>query len=179
MKVLFVICVVVLLLQFGALGLSFSTGGGDQPSEEEIEDGDWDPKEKVPVATRFDRLLDPFRPRLDLPWRQKSFPGGSTEEVAFGNGHEDRRVAEFELTGGAGVLIRYECSIFQRGYRCPQITCLCPAGAPINPQDFSACEGFGNTCPADGNIGAIVVYSETGDLQFSGLGLAGGAVRQR
>lgn len=180
MKVLIVVCVVVLLLQFGVLGLSFGTGGGDEPTPEDIEDGRWDLKRSV---TRVENLLDPFRPRLELPWEEKSFTAGGTEEFAFGNGHDDRRVAKFELTAGTGVLIRYECDIRDtEGYTCPQVACLCPAGAALDLRDFMACERFrpdGSRCRADGNVGEIVVYSKTGALEFSGLGAHGGTVRQR
>lgn len=176
MKVLIIICAVLLLLQFGVLGLGFATGGGEQPTEEQIEDGDWDPEGKVPVAAGFEQLLEPFRPRLELPWKQKSFPAGTMQQVTFGNGHEDRRVAKFELTGGDGVLIRYECSNIGKGYRCPQVACLCRPGAAIDSQELAACDGSPPGCLPEGEI---VVYSETGTLEFSGMGNAGGTVRQR
>jgi hypothetical protein len=185
MKILIVICIVVLLLQFGALGLSFGTGDVDRPTEEQIEDEEWHPEEEFPTTARFERLLDPFRPRLVLQhWeqQQKSFAAGITEPVSFENGHEDRRVAKFELTSGTGILIRYECSRIGQGYRCPQVTCLCPAGAAINLADFSDCgrsQPDANICPTDGGGGEIVVYSEKGTLLFSGLGAGGGTVRQR
>ena len=78
MKVLIVICVVILLLQIGVLGLGVATGEGDQPSYTEIENGDWDPDEKVPTTSSFNRLLRPFRPRLKLPFIEKSFAGAGT-----------------------------------------------------------------------------------------------------
>ncbi len=181
MKALTIICVVVLLLQFAVLGSSFFTGEGDGPTDTEITG--WNPKRDVPaVVIGFDRLLDPFRPRLTLPWKEKSFPSRSPEAVNFKDGHEDRRVAKFELTVGEGVSISYACGIRNvRGYKCPQIICLCRPGPVIDWQDFPACEEFrpNGMCPADGDIGEIVVYSETGMLEFSGLGNTGGTVRQR
>lgn len=89
MKVLVVVCVVVLLLQFGVLGLSFGTGDGGEPTPEDIEDNRWDLK---PLVTRVEGLLDPFRPRLELPWEEKLLPAGGTEEFAFGNGQDRKSV---------------------------------------------------------------------------------------
>lgn len=183
MKVLAAICVVVLLLQLGTVGLGVVTGGGEEPTDEEIENGDWDPQSEVPIAAGFERLLEPFRPRLDLPWRQHTFASGPPQSVEFRNGDEDRRVAKFELTRGTGVRIGYQCNIQRRGYECPQIACLCrPAGATVDPADFSDCPASwleGGRCPADGDKAEIVVYSEEGQLQFLGLGDDGGTVRQR
>lgn len=181
MKLLIIICVIVLLLQLAVIGLGLSTGDGEKPSTDEIEDGDWDPKKKHERTSGFESLLDPFRPRLELPWKQESFQTVSPVDVTFTNGHEDRRVAKFELTGGTGVMIRYDCRARSDADRCPQITCLCPANKPIDAQAFSGCGRSGpkgNQCPADGNIGSIVVYSETGKLQFSGLSSTGGTVQQ-
>ena len=178
MKALTIICVVVLLLQFAVIGLSFVTGEGDGPTDVDFAESAW-----VPAAVEFDRLLDPFRPRLTLPWKEeKSFRSRSPEAVNFKNGHEDRRVAKFKLTRGEGVSISYACGIRNvLGYECPQIICLCSPGPVSDWQDFPACEEFrpNGMCPADGDIGEIVVYSKTGTLVFSGLGNAGGTVRQR
>jgi hypothetical protein len=183
MKILIIICAVVLLLQIGALGLSFGTGSTEKPTRDEVENGDWDPEKKLPAAAaRFESLLDKFRPRLDLPWEEQFFPSGDAEPVIFRNGGEGdkgRRVAKFELVSGTGVSIGYSCSLAKPDYECPQTVCLCSANAPVDALARSACASLPPVCPADGNLGEIVVYGETGTLEFSGLGAAGGKVRQR
>lgn len=183
MKLLIAICVVVLLLQLATVGIHVSSGDREQPSADAIEDGDWDPAAAVPLGGTFEALLDPFRPRLELPWDDdtKAFPGGTNEVVVFKGGSDDQRVAKFELTAGTGILIRYDCS--RDGAQCPQIVCLCPANEPLAAEDFSVC-GDGlrprdGKCPSDGNRAEIVVYGETGELRFAGLGDLGATVRQR
>lgn len=182
MKLLIAICVVVLLLQLAAVGRSVSSSDGEPPSKEAVENGDWDPAAAIPVGATLERLLDPFRPRLALPWDDDThaFPPGADEPVAFDRG-SDGRVAKFELIAGTGVRIRYDCES-DRG-ECPQLVCLCAANEPLALEDFSMCgNGFraaGGRCPADGHQGEIVVYDETGVLRFSGLGALGGTVRQR
>lgn len=179
MKVLIVVCTIVLLLQLATVGVNLSSGSGDPPSD--VEDGDWQAAEAFPLAAAFERLLDPLRKRLVLPWDEQTFPGGAGEPVEFSEGSDDQRVAKFELTAGTGVLIRYECS--REGARCPQVVCLCPAGESIVLQDFISCgDAFrprDGKCPSDGDQGELVVYGKTGEIYFAGLGSSGGTVRQR
>lgn len=182
MKLLIAICVVVVLLQLGAVGLNMSSSGGEQPSKEAVEDGDWDPAAAFPVGATLERLFDPFRQRLDLRWDDDThaFPAGADEDFTFRDASEGL-VAKFELTAGTGVRIRYGCD--SDGDDCEQAVCLCPANAPLDLQHFSMCgDGFrpaGGRCPADGNLGKIVIGGETGKLWFTGLGPLGGTVRQR
>jgi hypothetical protein len=182
MKVLIVVCAIVLLLQIGALGLSFGTGDVDHPERGQIEDGEWHPENEFPLAAKAEAFLDRFRPRLELPWEQQSFASGTASRVSFthgGKGTEGRRVAKFELVSGTGASIAYACSIDKPGFECPQRVCLCQPGKPTDALARAACTSLPAVCPADGNLGEIVVYGETGSLEFLGLGAAGGTVRQR
>ncbi|HEX6994660.1 MAG TPA: hypothetical protein VF339_11005 [Gammaproteobacteria bacterium] len=182
MKLLIVICVVVLLLQLAAVGRNMSSSDGAPPSKEAVENGDWDPAVAVPVGAKLEALVDRFRPRLELPWEDDThaFPAGANEPVTF-EGGADQRVAKFELTAGTGVRIGYGCD--SGGEECEQDVCLCAANAPLELRHFLICgDGFrpeGGRCPADGNLGKIVVREETGVLWFTGLGELGGTVRQR
>jgi hypothetical protein len=181
MKVLIVVCALVLLLQIGALGLSFGTGDIDPRTKDRIKSGEQPPDKEFPLAARFENFLDRFRPRLDLSWETQSFPSGSTQTIAFrngGKGSDGQRVAKFELASGTGARIGYACRIDKPGYNCPQSICLCQPGEPLDALTRAACMSLPPVCPADGNVGKIVVYGETGTLEFSGLGAAGGTVRQ-
>jgi hypothetical protein len=174
MKLVIVIVVIVILLQAATLGMGLSGGGMDKPGRDEIEDGDWDPKEKVPEAGFLDGLLEPFRPRLELPWKDKAF-GGEAEQVVFDNGHADGRVAKFELVSGTGVRIHYGCVGMAPGLDdCTQTVCLCGAGF-TDLQSVSDCTKQ-KKCMATGEI---VVYSESGTLEFTGVGEQGGTVTQQ
>jgi hypothetical protein len=160
-KTLIVICVIVLLLQVAALGVSFSGGGGDEPTEEKVENG-WEPDANSRTA-RFEGLLDPFRPRIELPWEEQSFLAEPVN-VEFKKGAK-QRIAKFELAGGGGVMVEYACGVSAAPGCRNQTICLCPAGSAV--------------CDDDGHIGAVTVYAETGTLRFTGLTPAGGTVRQR
>jgi hypothetical protein len=174
MKLVIVIVVIVILLYAATLGMGLSGGDMDTPSEEEIEDGDWDPKKKVPEVGFLDGLLDPFRPRLELPWKEKAF-GSEAEQVAFDNGHADGRVAKFELLSGTGLRIHYSCLGAAPGLDdCTQTVCLCGAGV-TDLQSVAGCDEQ-RQCTATGEI---VVYTASGTLEFSGIGEQGGTVTQR
>lgn len=173
MKLVIVIVVIVLLLQAATLGLGLSGGGMDEPSEEEIEDGDWDPEKKVPAATVLDGLLDPFRPRLDLPWEKGTF-GAEMQRVNFGNGSADGRVAKFELVAGTGVRIHYGCAGAVPPRDCGQTVCLCGPGL-TSLESIADCAEQ-RKCTAEGEI---VVYTASGTLEFTGIGDQGGTVTQQ
>lgn len=179
MKALIVICALVLLIQLGTLGVSVVRGDGKpQPDRSEIESGREPKAADYPIATRFNALLDPFRPRIELPWESKMFPGGVAETVEYTKGAKDKRIAKFELTAGGGVAIAYSCGVLAPTDCREQEICLCAAGTPV--LDFPCPHVAGNgVCDADGNVDAITVYGETGMLEFSGLTPAGGTVRQR
>ncbi|HEX7079408.1 MAG TPA: hypothetical protein VF329_00135 [Gammaproteobacteria bacterium] len=182
MKVLVVVCAVVLLLQIGALGLSFGTGDVDHPERDQIEDGEWHAENEFPLAAKAEAFLDRFRPRLKLPWDEQFFASDAASPVAFthgGEGTEGRRVAKFELVAGTGASIAYACSIDKPGFECPQRICLCQPDKPVDALARAACPSLPAVCPADGHLGEIVVYGETGTLELQGLGAAGGTVRQR
>jgi hypothetical protein len=177
-KTLIVICVIVLLLQVAALGVSFSGGGGDEPTEEKVENG-WEPDANSRTA-RFEGLLDPFRPRIELPWEEQSFLAEPVN-VEFKKGAK-QRIAKFELAGGGGVMVEYACGVSAAPGCRNQTICLCPAGSAVLAQNFSACGSAAPrraVCDDDGHIGAVTVYAETGTLRFTGLTPAGGTVRQR
>lgn len=171
MKLVIVIVVIVILLQAATLGIGLSGGGMGKPTTDEIKDG-WDPKEKVPEASFLGNVLDPFRPRLDLPWENGTF-GAETQQVAFGNGHADGRVAKFELAAGTGVRIHYGCVRAVPPRECTQTVCLCRPGF-LNPQAMAGCDE--QECAATGEI---VVYSVSGTLEFTGIGDEGGTVTQQ
>jgi len=183
MKLLIIICVAVLLLQAGTLALGISIGDGDAPSDEEIEDGSWNPKEQVPKMAWVANLLDSFQPQLDLGWEQKGFAAGRTEPVKFEHDEDDRLVAKFKLINGTGVMIQYDCAFHGRkGYECPQTACVCPVSAVTDEPRAVECQELelnGIMCPTKGEMGVIVVYTKTGTLRFSGLGSGGGTVEQR
>jgi hypothetical protein len=182
MKVLIVICAVVLLLQIGALGLSVGTGDVDHPQRDEIEDGKWHADDEFPLAAKAEALLDRFRPRVHLPWEEQVFPSGTPSPVPFthgAKGTDGRRVAKFELVSGTGASIAYACSIDKPGFKCPQRICLCQPDKLVDVKARTACPSLPAVCPADGHLGEIVLYGETGTLEFLGLGAAGGKVRQR
>lgn len=183
MKVLLIVCAVVLALQLAVLGYSFSGGDKKPPSREEVEDGDWDPAEEYPMTAWADDLFGAFRTRIELPERaSQHFAVDETVSLQYRHDSKDKRViAEFELISGEGVMIRYTCGIFKKGYTCPeQIACLCSPGATIDPDHFAACGDARpqeSECPEEGDIGEVIVYSKIGELEFTGLGNAGGTVK--
>lgn len=183
MKILLIICAVILALQIAVLGYSFSDGDKNPPSEEEIEDGDWDPGEEYPMTAWADDLFGAFRERIELSKRaSQPFAGGETVSLQYKHESEKERViAEFKLTSGEGVMIRYTCGVFKKGYTCPeQVACLCSPGATIDPDHFAACGDARPqeaACPEEGDIGEVIVYSKIGELEFTGLGNAGGTVK--
>jgi hypothetical protein len=181
MKALIVICVIVLVLQVATLGVSLSGGSGSNPpTSDQIKSGQEPKASEFPITARFEGLLDPLRPRIKLPWAEKSFHA-SVESVQF-EGGADQRLAKFELTGGSGARIAYDCTAL--GKDCPkdqqtQTVCLCPPKAALPPDFVALCKPRDAVCAENGNVGAITVYAKTGTLQFSGIGPAGGTVRQR
>ena len=179
MKALIVICVIVVLLQVASFGVSFTGNGADQANAQSVEDGSLKPNaENFPLAAGFQRFLDPYRPRITLPWDELSVPFGGTQAIVFSDGAK-RQMTKFELTGGSGMMISYDCG--DRDRCSPQFICLCPPGAPVSAMDFLVCgkaKPRDGVCADQGNIGLITVYGDTGTIHFDGLGQAGGIVRQ-
>ena len=185
MKLLIFIVVIVLLLQFGtvAIGLSTEGDGKDEPTEEQIEEGDWNPKKKFPKTASIGNGFDWMRPKVKLHWESGTFDQADENVVVpYSRGHKKERMIRFVLTGGDGVRIRYDCSIDRDGFECPQTLCLCQQGKPIADTDYANCNNIDPPvpalCPKDNDRGEIFVFGKKGQIHVSGLGPGGGTIRQ-
>lgn len=184
MKLLLIICAIILVLQFAVLGYSF-TDGGDAPTDEEIEDGDWDAGEEFPMTKWANGVLAPFRPRAKIlnDGLDQALAGDEERIVEYRHDIDKKRVIiELSLASGDGALVKYRCGVLNRkGFTCPeQVICLCPEGRAINLNDFDGCgkaRPDGPICEEEGNTGEIIVYSKRGEFLVRGLGDEGAALR--
>ncbi len=171
MKPLLIILILVAVLQAATLGYGLvSDGDADRPSDEAVENGEWEPS--YAAIDFLDSVAAPFRSSPTVSTTRLTLQEDQSRTISYSDG-EDGQAINFEAKSGYGVHVRYNCSARDDRDTCPQTMCLCALNARIDPGDFSRCGKVrpqAVSCPLKRTKGRIIIYNASGDIRIEALG---------